>query len=107
MSILLLYMLFFNFHIFMFSFTGKVIDEAALASTKGDEGSSSLPATILPNDPHVGAFSHIPSPRSPPPSFEDFIEEEVIATLAEGVRGSAVSPTRPAVHRESSVPNEK
>jgi hypothetical protein len=85
----------------------REIDETALASTEGDEGSSSPPVTILPNDPHVGASYHIPNPRSPPPSFEDFIEEEVIATLAEGVRGSAVSPARPAIHRESSVPKRK
>lgn len=50
--------------------------------------------TILPSDPRTGTSSHIPCPRSPSPSFEDFIEEEVIATLVEGVRCSATSPAQ-------------
>lgn len=60
----------------------REIDEVTEASTEGDEGSSSPTVTILPSDPRAGTSSSAPGPRSPPPSFEDFIEETVIATLA-------------------------
>lgn len=73
----------------------REIDEVAKASTDGDEGSSSPAVAILPSDPRARTSSPAPHPRSPPPSFEDFTKETVIATLAEGVRCSGTSPAHP------------
>jgi len=73
----------------------REIDEVAQASAEGDDERSSPVVINLPMEPHAGTSSHIPSPWSPLLSFEDFIEEKVIATLAQGVRGSFTSQPLP------------
>lgn len=64
----------------------REIDEFVLALAKEGNKESSSAVVVLPQGSDEGAFPHTQDPRSPPPSFEDYIEEEVIATLAEGVR---------------------
>lgn len=64
----------------------REIDEVARASTEGGDEESSPTAILLPSDPNKGASPCARNPRSPPPSFEEFVKEDVIATLAEGVR---------------------
>jgi hypothetical protein len=73
----------------------REIDEVAELSTGGDEGSSSLAVTILPRDPRAGTSSSTLRPRSHPPSFEGFVEETVVATIAEGVRCTDTSSAHP------------
>jgi hypothetical protein len=69
----------------------REIDESMLALSKEGNEESSSAVIILPSGPDRGAFLHARSPQSPPPSFEDFVEEEVIATLAEGVKDPPTS----------------
>jgi hypothetical protein len=69
----------------------REIDEVAEASTEGDEGNSSLIVTIL----RAGTLSPALGPRSPPASFEDFIEETVTTTLTEAAGRYAASPVEP------------
>jgi hypothetical protein len=70
----------------------REIDEVAEASSERDEGNSSPAVTIHPEDPRAGPLSPGLSARSPPASFEDFIEETDTAALTEVVRRSAASP---------------
>jgi hypothetical protein len=73
----------------------REIDETAGASTGGEEGSSSPAVTILPRDPRAGTSSPKYRPRSPPPSFKGFVEETVLAAIAEGVECTNTSSAHP------------
>jgi hypothetical protein len=85
----------------------REIDEVADAASEEEEGNSSPAVKILPPDPRMGPSS----PRSPPISFEDTIEEVITAAVPiEAAERSTISPTdsdlppRPAVG--SVVPHE-
>lgn len=51
--------------------------------------------TILPSDPRAGVLSPTLEPRSPPASFEDFVEETTAAILTEAAGHSVASPNEP------------
>jgi hypothetical protein len=59
----------------------REIDEVAQASAGGEDERSSPVVIILPMEPQGGTSSHIPSARSPPQSFEDFMKKKSSSPL--------------------------
>lgn len=73
----------------------REIDEVARASGEGENVVASPAVNILSSGSHKRTSPRFDSPRSSPPSFEDFVEEEVVATLTGGVKDSLTSQPLP------------
>lgn len=69
----------------------REIDEVVLALAKEANEESSSAAVVLPQGSKEGVIPSSQGLRSPPPSFKDFVEEEVIATPMERVKDPLVS----------------